>query len=154
MAREVADIVATATSPKPTRSSNNNFITTSSATNTTTMTTSAATINNSGSNVHNAVNSQPSQRRGNKGIEPIFHPQLRRTKEVIRRPEWVKRAGEAVAHRGSLNSMALFGILFANCVGGGYGFEDGIGSAGPLITTIVCVLLPWIWAFPTGLAVA
>lgn len=87
-------------------------------------------------------------------IEPIFHPQMRKTREVIRRPEWVKHTGEAVAHRGSLNSIALFGILFANCVGGGYGFEDGIGSAGPLITLIVCIVLPWLWALPTGLAVA
>lgn len=91
---------------------------------------------------------------GNRHIEPIFHPQLRRTKEVIRRPEWVRRAGEAVAHRGSLNTVAVFGIMFANCVGGGYGFEDGIGAAGPLITLIVCIILPWLWAFPTGLAVA
>lgn len=87
-------------------------------------------------------------------IEPLFHPQLRHTKEVIRRPEWVKRSGEGVAHRGSLNSIALFGILFANCVGGGYGFEDGIGQAGPLITLILCIILPWLWSFPTGLAVA
>lgn len=87
-------------------------------------------------------------------VEVLFHPELRRTKEVIRRPDWVRRAGEGVAHRGSLSTVALFGIMFANCVGGGYGFEDGIGSAGPLITLIVCALLPWIWAFPTGLAVA
>ena len=87
-------------------------------------------------------------------VEVLFHPELRRTKEVIRRPEWVRRTGEAVAHRGSLNTVALFGLIFANCVGGGYGFEDGIGAAGPLITLIVCIVLPWIWAFPTGLAVA
>lgn len=59
-----------------------------------------------------------------------------------------------LSHRGSLNSMALFGVLFANCIGGGYGFETSIGSAGPLITLIVCTLLPWIWCFPTGLAVS
>ncbi|GET87054.1 amino acid permease, putative [Leishmania tarentolae] len=92
--------------------------------------------------------------RSRRHVEVIFHPELRRTKEVIRRPEWVRRAGECVAHRGSLSTMALFGIMFANCVGGGYGFEDGIGSAGPLITLIVCGILPWMWAFPTGLAVA
>ncbi|KAK7195987.1 amino acid permease [Novymonas esmeraldas] len=87
-------------------------------------------------------------------VEVMFHPGMRRTREVIRRPEWVRRAGEGVAHRGSLSTIALFGIMFANCVGGGYGFEDGIGSAGPLITLIVCAILPWMWAFPTGLAVA
>ncbi|KAG5483291.1 hypothetical protein LSCM1_04833 [Leishmania martiniquensis] len=92
--------------------------------------------------------------RSYRHVELIFHPELRRTKEVIRRPEWVRRAGECVAHRGSLSAVALFGIMFANCVGGGYGFEDGIGSAGPLITLIVCGILPWMWAFPTGLAVA
>jgi polyamine:H+ symporter len=92
--------------------------------------------------------------RARRHVEVLFHPELRRTKEVIRRPEWVRRTGEAVAHRGSLNTVALFGLVFANCVGGGYGFEDGIGAAGPLITLIVCIILPWIWAFPTGLAVA
>ncbi|KAG5505079.1 hypothetical protein JIQ42_04265 [Leishmania sp. Namibia] len=92
--------------------------------------------------------------RSHRHVEFIFHPELRRTKEAIRRPEWVRRAGECVAHRGSLSAFALFGIMFANCVGGGYGFEDGIGSAGPLITLIVCGILPWMWAFPTGLAVA
>ncbi|KPI84047.1 putative Amino acid permease [Leptomonas seymouri] len=96
----------------------------------------------------------PSCVRVRRHVEVLFHPELRRTKEVIRRPEWVRRTGEAVAHRGSLNTVALFGLIFANCVGGGYGFEDGIGAAGPLITLIVCVILPWIWAFPTGLAVA
>lgn len=101
-----------------------------------------------------AIHFTERQQMRSKNIEPIFHPQLRRTKEVIRRPEWVKHSGEAVAHRGSLNSLALFGILFANCIGGGYGFEDGIGSAGPLITLIVCIILPWMWSFPTGLAVA
>lgn len=89
-----------------------------------------------------------------KHVEPIFHPQMKRTRDVIRRPEWVKRSGEGVVHRGSLNSVALFGILFANCIGGGYGFEDGIGAAGPLITLVVCLLIPWIWSLPTGLAVA
>ncbi|CAD2220333.1 amino acid permease [Angomonas deanei] len=84
----------------------------------------------------------------------MFVPQMRRTKGVMRRPEWVKRSGEGVAHRGSLNTLSLFGILFSLCVGGGYGFEDGIGSAGPLITLIVCIILPWLWCYPTGLAVA
>ncbi|KPA77185.1 putative Amino acid permease [Leptomonas pyrrhocoris] len=96
----------------------------------------------------------PAGVRARRHVEVLFHPELRRTKEVIRRPEWVRRTGEAVAHRGSLNTIALFGLVFANCVGGGYGFEDGIGAAGPLITLIVCILLPWIWALPTGLAVA
>lgn len=91
-----------------------------------------------------------------KPLEPIFHPELHRTKEVIRKPTWLSGAatGETIAHRGSLNSLALFGMLFANCIGGGYGFEDGISAAGPLITLIVCIILPWIWCFPTGLAVA
>ncbi|ORC86346.1 amino acid permease [Trypanosoma theileri] len=85
---------------------------------------------------------------------PIFHPNLRRTHEVIQRPEWVRRAGEAVAHRGSVGVLALFGIMFASCLGGGYGFEDTVGAAGPLVTLIVGLLVPWIWSFPTGLAVA
>lgn len=89
-------------------------------------------------------------------LEPIFHPELHRTKDIIRKPSWLSgvASGEAIAKRGSLGSFALFGLLFAYCIGGGYGFEEGIGQAGPLITLIVCLILPWIWCFPTGLAVA
>lgn len=92
----------------------------------------------------------------NRPVQPIFHPDLYPTKNVIRKPGWLSGAaqGEMLSHRGSLSSMALFGVLFANCIGGGYGFETSIGSAGPLITLIVCALLPWIWCFPTGLAVS
>eukprot|EP00796_Vickermania_ingenoplastis_P000270 gene270-144_t len=77
--------------------------------------------------------------------EAIFHPELRRTSEIIKKPVWLTAAaaGEVPAHRGKLNALALFGLLFAYCIGGGYGFEDGISAAGPLITLIVCVTLPW-----------
>ncbi|ESS65636.1 amino acid permease [Trypanosoma cruzi Dm28c] len=87
-------------------------------------------------------------------VGPVFHPTLRRTQEVIRRPEWVRRAGEAVAHRGSVGIVGLFALMFANCFGGGYGFEDTVGAAGPLVTLVVCLILPWVWSLPTGLAVA
>ncbi|KEG07437.1 amino acid permease [Trypanosoma grayi] len=92
------------------------------------------------------------RRRNN--VAPIFHPTLRRTQEVIRRPEWVRHAGEAVSHRGSIGVISLFGIMFASCLGGGYGFEDTVGAAGPLVTLISGLVLPWIWCLPTGLAVA
>lgn len=92
----------------------------------------------------------------NRPVKPMFHPDMYPTKEVIPKPGWLSGAvrGEMISHRGSLNSLALFAVLFANCIGGGYGFETSIGSAGPLITLIVCALLPWIWCFPTGLAVS
>ncbi|KAG8344771.1 hypothetical protein TRVL_04403 [Trypanosoma vivax] len=92
-------------------------------------------------------------RRGRR-VEPIFHPTLRRTQEVIRRPEWVRRTGEAVAHRSSIGLLGLFGIMFSSCYGGGYGFEDTVGSAGPLVAIVVGLVMPWIWSLPTGLAVA
>lgn len=92
----------------------------------------------------------------NRPVKPMFHPDMYPTKEVIPKPGWLSGAvrGEMISHRGSLNSVALFAVLFANCIGGGYGFETSIGSAGPLITLIVCTILPWIWCFPTGLAVS
>ena len=33
-------------------------------------------------------------------------------------------------------------------------FEDTVGAAGPLITLLFCLLLPWLWLLPTGLAVS
>ncbi|KAH9597892.1 Amino acid/polyamine transporter I [Trypanosoma melophagium] len=96
----------------------------------------------------------PTLVRRRQHVEPLFHPTLRRTKEVIRRPDWVRRAGEAVAHRGSIGVLGLFGIMFASCLGGGYGFEDTVGAAGPLLTLIFGLVVPWIWCFPTALAVA
>jgi polyamine:H+ symporter len=55
---------------------------------------------------------------------------------------------------GSLTFFPLFAVLFANCIGSGYGFEQAVGGAGPLITLIACNVLPWFWSLPTGLAVA
>ncbi|RNF10080.1 putative amino acid permease [Trypanosoma rangeli] len=103
---------------------------------------------------HSAESNFQTLVRRRQNVEPIFHPNLRRTLEVIRRPDWVQRAGEAVAHRGSIGFVGLFALMFANCFGGGYGFEDTVGAAGPLVTLVVCLILPWIWSLPTGLAVA
>lgn len=84
-----------------------------------------------------------------KKSSPVFLAESRHTTEVVRRPPM-----DHSTHRGSLTSLALFGVLFANCIGGGYGFENAVSAAGPLITLIVCIILPWMWSFPTGLAVA
>jgi polyamine:H+ symporter len=53
-----------------------------------------------------------------------------------------------------LTTITLLGVLYANCIGSGYGFEDSVGSAGPLVTLLFAFFVPWIWCLPTGLAVA
>ncbi|RNF17419.1 putative amino acid permease [Trypanosoma conorhini] len=103
---------------------------------------------------HAAEPNSQTRLRQRQNVKPIFHPELRHTQEVIRRPDWVRRAGEAVAHRGSIGIVGLLALMFANCFGGGYGFEDTVGAAGPLVTLVVCLILPWVWSLPTGLAVA
>lgn len=54
----------------------------------------------------------------------------------------------------SLGVIALIGLLFSNCLGSGYGFEQAVQGAGPLLTILICVILPIFWTFPTGLAVS
>ncbi len=58
------------------------------------------------------------------------------------------------ATKTALTALTLLGVLYANCIGSGYGFEDSIGAAGPLLTAIFCLVVPWIWSLPTGLAVS
>ena len=53
-----------------------------------------------------------------------------------------------------LTAVTLLAVLYANCIGSGYGFEQSVGSAGPLITIIFALVIPWIWCLPTGLAVS
>ena len=54
----------------------------------------------------------------------------------------------------ALGALTLLGVLYANCIGSGYGFEDSVGAAGPLYTLIFCLVVPWIWCLPTGFAVS
>lgn len=54
----------------------------------------------------------------------------------------------------ALTAITLLGVLYANCIGSGYGFEDSVGAAGPLVTLLFCLVIPWIWCLPTGLAVS
>jgi polyamine:H+ symporter len=53
-----------------------------------------------------------------------------------------------------LSKWMLVALLYAGCIGSGYGFEDSIAAAGPLLTAIFCLVVPWIWSLPTGLAVS
>ena len=53
-----------------------------------------------------------------------------------------------------LTKWTLIALLYAGCIGSGYGFEDAVGAAGPLYALIFCLVVPWIWSLPTGLVVA
>lgn len=52
----------------------------------------------------------------------------------------------------TLSALSLFALLFSNCIGSGYGFEDAMGAGGPLVTATFCLIVPWLWTLQTGLA--
>lgn len=55
------------------------------------------------------------------------------------------------------SNVSMIGLVAMVCVmvaGGGYGIEDLIGTAGPGISMLVMVLIPFIWSIPFGLASA
>ena len=60
----------------------------------------------------------------------------------------------AMRRKQRLRLAPLVAVLFASSVGGGFGFEDAVGAAGPLVTIIFCLIIPWVWCLPTGLAVS
>lgn len=55
------------------------------------------------------------------------------------------------------SKVSIVGLVAMICVmvaGGGYGIEDLIGSAGPGMTMLVLLLIPFIWSIPFGLVSA
>ena len=59
---------------------------------------------------------------------------------------------KSVDVKNSLSAISLFALLFSNCIGSGYGFEDAMGAGGPLVTVLFCLIVPWLWTLQTGLA--
>eukprot|EP01079_Euglenida_sp_SAG-EU17-18_P009293 gene9293-1673_t len=56
---------------------------------------------------------------------------------------------------GHLGVVGFTGLLFLICSGGAYGHEPLFkAAAGPLITLVVILVLPWIWGLPVALATA
>jgi len=55
------------------------------------------------------------------------------------------------------SKISIVGLVAMICVmvaGGGYGIEDLIGAAGPGMTMLVLILIPFIWSIPFGLVSA
>jgi polyamine:H+ symporter len=77
----------------------------------------------------------------------------KRTDEIIKDTNHQFKTTEEVTKK-ALTTATLLGVLYSYCIGGGYGFEDAVRSGGPLITIIFCLLIPWFWTLPTGLAVS
>lgn len=50
--------------------------------------------------------------------------------------------------------MGLVTMICVTVAGGGYGIEDLVGTAGPGITMMVFILIPFVWSLPFGLVSA
>ena len=48
----------------------------------------------------------------------------------------------------------LVGVTFFAVCGGDYGVEDAVGAAGPALTLIGLLVLPWLWSLPIALMTA
>ena len=48
----------------------------------------------------------------------------------------------------------MVGVTFFAVCGGDYGIEDAVGAAGPRLTMLGLLLLPWLWSLPIGLMTA
>jgi len=53
-----------------------------------------------------------------------------------------------------LTTTSLAALTFFCVAGGPYGLEDSVGTAGPLLTILGLLIVPWIWSFPTALMTA
>ena len=68
--------------------------------------------------------------------------------------EKASRARRPSAVRPRLLWYHLVGVTFFAVCGGDYGLEDTVGAAGPAITLIGLLLLPWFWSLPIALMTA
>ena len=55
---------------------------------------------------------------------------------------------------GRLAWHQMVGVTFFAVCGGDYGIEDAVGAAGPRLTMLGLLLLPWLWSLPIGLMTA
>ena len=56
--------------------------------------------------------------------------------------------------RGTLSWHHLVGVTFFAVCGGDYGLEDSVGAAGPALTLLGLLILPWVWSLPIALMTA
>lgn len=54
----------------------------------------------------------------------------------------------------NINTLTAFFIIFSMVCAGGYGLEDSISGAGPGITLLLLMILPFFWSIPMGLVSA
>lgn len=54
----------------------------------------------------------------------------------------------------SLTWVSLVGVTFFAVCGGDYGIEDAVGAAGPRLTLLGLLTLPWFWSLPIALMTA
>ena len=55
---------------------------------------------------------------------------------------------------GTLKWHHLVGVTFFAVCGGDYGLEDSVGAAGPGLSLLGLLILPWIWSLPIALMTA
>ncbi|MBI3246490.1 MAG: APC family permease [Deltaproteobacteria bacterium] len=53
-----------------------------------------------------------------------------------------------------LDFRGVVALTFFCVAGGAYGLEDAVGAAGPGLTLLGILLIPWVWSFPTALMAA
>jgi len=62
--------------------------------------------------------------------------------------------GRSSGLKPSLQWYHLVGVTFFAVCGGDYGLEDTVGAAGPGLTLLGLLLLPWFWSLPIALMTA
>ncbi len=63
-------------------------------------------------------------------------------------------SGGPLRRGGRLAWHQMVGVTFFAVCGGDYGIEDSVGAAGPRLTMLGLLLLPWFWSLPIGLMTA
>ena len=74
--------------------------------------------------------------------------------ELGARDEKTTRVRRASIVRPRLQWYHLVGVTFFAVCGGDYGLEDTVGAAGPAVTLLGLLLLPWFWSLPIALMTA
>lgn len=65
-----------------------------------------------------------------------------------------ERAAKPGVTFGRLRWHQLVGVTFFAVCGGDYGLEDAVGAAGPGLTMLGLLVLPWVWSLPIALMTA
>ncbi|MEG1501406.1 MAG: amino acid permease [Clostridiales bacterium] len=59
--------------------------------------------------------------------------------------------GKNILKKHKVNTLTAFFIIFSMVCAGGYGIEDSISAAGPGMTLLLLMILPFFWSIPMGL---